>query len=251
MADPLFSLQNLSAGYGSKEILHHLNLSIASEEFVGIIGPNGSGKSTLLRVLGGLHVPSSGTILLENRLLDSYSLSQRARKIAFLPQDIHVEFNLTVRQTVAMGRYPYEGLFGSQSAEDSRIVEETLRESQLESLADSPLDSLSGGEQQRVWLAACLAQRAAVILLDEPTASLDKGQTWRMMNVFKSCESGYSAAKIRPTVIAIFHDLNAVRNYCCRVIALKAGEIFADGTPEIVLSDSTISRLYDIPRQYV
>lgn len=237
------AIDNLSAGYKTGEVLHNLAFSASSGDFIGIIGPNGAGKSTLIKVLAGLIHPFKGAVKLNNRPLDSYSLSQRAREIAYLPQQTQIEFSLTVRQTVMMGRYPYQGLFGRHSAEDESIVDSVLNQSQLEALANRPVDTLSGGQRQRVWLAGCLVQQAPIILLDEPTAALDPGQTWKTLSALKQMES-HCAGRI---VVGVFHDLDAVKRFCNRVIALKDGGIIADGAPQNVLSDDFIHTLYDIP----
>ena len=235
---------DVSAGYGSYEVLYNISLTIMSGEFCALIGPNGGGKSTLLKVIGGLLPPSSGQVLLDDKPLEAYSLSRRSQKISYLPQEIHVEFNLSARQAVYLGRYPHLGLFGRESAQDDAIVDSILERVHLQNLAHRPLDSLSVGQRQRVWLASCMAQRAPILLLDEPTASLDLGQTWRMLQLIRQEQSARISNPM--TVVGVFHDLDAVKNFCARVIAIKEGKIVADGVPQTLLTDDFVSQLYDL-----
>ena len=235
---------DVSAGYGSKDVLHNISLTVEPGEFVALIGPNGGGKSTFLKVVSGLLRPTSGQMLLDGRPIDKYTLLQRAQKIAYLPQEIRVEFNLTVRQAVLMGRFPHYGLFGRETLEDHAVVDSVLHRTGLLELSNRELDSLSVGQRQRVWLASCLAQSAPILLLDEPTSSLDLGQTWRMLQLI--CQEQVECPTEPKTIIGVFHDLEAVKKFCSRAVAIKDGIIVADGVPSKLLTDEFISQLYDL-----
>ncbi len=235
---------DISAGYGSKTVLHNISLTVEPGEFVALIGPNGGGKSTFLKVVGGLLRPTFGQTLLDGRPIDKYTLLQRAQKIAYLPQEIHVEFNLTVRQAVMMGRFPHYGLFGRESREDSAVVDSVLERADLLELSERSLDALSVGQRQRVWLASCLAQSAPILLLDEPTSSLDLGQTWRMLQLI--CQEQIESQTEPKTVVGVFHDLEAVKKFCTRAVAIKDGVVVADDFPAKLLTDEFVAQLYDL-----
>lgn len=244
--------RDLFARYGSQTVLESVSLTFQPGRLTGIIGPNGSGKSTLLRILAGLKAPCSGTVQVVSRNPDRIlpvPHPSLARILAFLPQSVRWEFSLTVRQLVALGRFPFGNLFGRLSAADDRIVEQAVQSVGLENLIDQSLDCLSGGEQQRAQLAACFAQEPRVLLLDEPTNHLDWGQIRRLMQLLVQFRSNGSNPGQNPdqelrTVVGIFHDLDAVRSYCNTIVCLKSGRVRAQGDPKELLTPEFVEELY-------
>ncbi|MDD3469111.1 MAG: heme ABC transporter ATP-binding protein [Thermoguttaceae bacterium] len=234
-------LRALSVGYGETAVLRELNLTVSAGEFVGIIGPNGCGKTTTLRTLSGLLRPIAGEVFVDGEPLSRISARQRARKIACLPQDFHVEWSFTVRELVHMGRSPYLPTFGGETARDRELVERAMEQTGVLPLAERSIQQLSGGERQRVRLAICLAQEAKILLLDEPTNHLDPRHQLRLLDWVAAWRHRASAA-----VVSVLHDLNLVSEYCDRVVLLHDGVIQAAGCPQEVLTESLLSSVYGV-----
>ncbi len=232
-------LRALSVGYGKAVVLRELNLSVSSGEFVGIIGPNGCGKTTTLRTLSGLLRPLTGGVFVDGERLGRISARDRARKIACLSQDFHVEWSFTVRELVQMGRSPYLSTWGGETARDRELVERAMEQTGVLPLAERSIQQLSGGERQRVRLAMCLAQEAKILLLDEPTNHLDPGHQLRLLDWVSAWRH-----RVNATVVAVLHDLNLVSEYCDRVVLLHAGAIRAVGEPQDVLTATFLSEVY-------
>lgn len=227
----------------SELILAGLTLEVRAGEFAGVVGPNGSGKSTLVRTLSRALRPANGMVLLADQdLYTQTSARQSAQQIGVVPQSAAVTFGFTVRDIVRMGRAPHlpRRPFAGETVEDERIVEESLRDAGVEALADRIVTTLSGGEWQRVLLARTLAQRADVILLDEPTAHLDIRHQWETLALARSL-----AHRAGKAVLAVLHDLNLAAAYCDRLVLLSAGQVVADGPPEAVLTSANIRHVYE------
>ena len=231
--------QALHAGYGSKEVLTDVSVTLDEGEFVGLIGPNGCGKSTLLRVLTMTLPARTGRILLDGRPMTGLSRLEVARRIAFVPQQEPAAFDFTVREVVLMGRYPHRrGGLGDTEA-DFALVRQTLAETDLLALADRPITRLSGGEHRRVLIARALVQQAPLMLLDEPTAHLDPThQVELMQRVHDLTRQRHIGA------LAALHDLNQAAEYCDRLVLMVAGRILAVGTPQEVLTADNLRIAY-------
>ena len=172
-SDTTFALRNISFRVPGRTLLHPLSLTFPAGKVTGLIGHNGSGKSTLLKMLGRHQPPSEGEILLDAQPLESWSSKAFARKVAYLPQQLPPAEGMTVRELVAIGRYPWHGALGRFGAADREKVEEAISLVGLKPLAHRLVDSLSGGERQRAWIAMLVAQDSRCLLLDEPTSALD------------------------------------------------------------------------------
>ena len=172
-SDSTFTLNNLSFRVPGRTLLHPLSLTFPAGKVTGLIGHNGSGKSTLLKMLGRHQPPSEGDILLDDQPLASWSSKAFARKVAYLPQQLPQAEGMTVRELVAIGRYPWHGALGRFGVADREKVEEAIALVGLKPLAHRLVDSLSGGERQRAWIAMLVAQDSRCLLLDEPTSALD------------------------------------------------------------------------------
>ncbi|HPO11903.1 MAG TPA: ABC transporter ATP-binding protein [Candidatus Hydrogenedentes bacterium] len=221
------------------DVLRGVNASVIGGRITGLVGPNGSGKSTLLRLLCGFLQPNSGTVKLDGRPLVSLSAAERARTLAFLPQMVDPVFSLTVFEVVCLGRYPYTGMIGSLRSHDLEVVARCLQDTETEPLRHREFGSLSGGERQRVLLASILAQEPKLMLLDEPTSSLDIHHEVEVFELLaRLARQGYGIA-------VVTHDLNLAAQYCEELLLLSADHsVLASGKPEEVFTEALLSTAY-------
>jgi iron complex transport system ATP-binding protein len=235
MSSSLLSVSSLSFNRNKKTLLDNIEFTIDAGEVVGIIGPNGAGKSTLLKCLVGIHNAAQANITFANEPLQHLSHDQRARKISYLAQHQQSAFAFTARQTISFGAFSRD--FTSSAPEsDLDTIAKTL---EIDNLLERKMDELSGGESQLVHFARILHQQAPLMLLDEPTASLDIGHEAQLMNLLRTqCEQGRSA------LIAI-HNLNVAAAFCDRLILLNHGQLICSGTPEDVITQANMKALYD------
>jgi iron complex transport system ATP-binding protein len=235
------------------EILRGIDLTVAAGEWVTVIGPNGAGKSTLLRAVGGL-VRHAGSVTLFDRPIAALSGRERARLVATVPQTPVVPPGMTVLDYALLGRTPYIGPLGRESAADLAAVDEVLARLDLVGFADRRLESLSGGERQRVFLARALAQGATLLLLDEPTTALDIGHQQEVLELVDQLRReamhipAPGAAPGEPeralTVVASMHDLSIAGEYADRMVLLAGGRVVAAGTPREVLTEELLAEHY-------
>lgn len=233
MASPLATLVGAAVRRGHRSVLGPLDLALASGEFVGIVGPNGAGKSTLLRVLAGIEPPlGNGSLFGEPLPLARRSALAVRQRLAYLPQrhETTTELPFTVRDVIEFGR---AGLPADEAA-----LTEAIRVMELADFTDRLYHELSGGEQQKVQLARLWARRADLFLLDEPTAGLDPDRRERLIAAVQELAGGGR------TVVMVTHDIHDLPTCCSRVLLLRAGQLVADGPPDTVLTDATLSRLY-------
>lgn len=240
MTPPAFSLQQLGYAIDQARILHNISGDIQASQWVGILGPNGAGKSTLLRILAGVLTPSTGQVLLEGRALHEWPAIERAQRLAFVPQRTDLSFPFQVREVVEMGRTPYLRRWQTESAEDERIVQTVMVETETTHLARRDVTTLSGGELQRVTLARALAQQPDFLLLDEPTASLDLRHQFDVVEILEDL------MKQGVTVLTALHDLNLAAAVCSTIILLRGGQLYAIGSPEEVLTVEIIRDVYEV-----
>ena len=230
---------DLRCDLGGHEILRGVDLHTDLGEIVGLIGPNGAGKSTLLKCLGGL-LPARGRVLLQGRPLDQMNVREVARAAALMPQNTSLVYPFPAEQVVMLGRYPHQGRFRAESAEDRRVVDQAMRFTDTRRLAGQLLDTLSGGERQRVFLAKALAQDTRVLLLDEPSASLDFSYQEQIFRYARDL-----AAQGRAVVAAI-HDLRLAARFCTRIVLLSQGRVVAEGPPARVLTPDHLADAYGV-----
>lgn len=216
-------------------------LQLAGDQFTVILGHNGSGKSTLMNLIARQLQPDTGTLQLDGKPLASFSQREFARRVAFLPQRLPDVAGLTVRELVRLGRFPWRGLLGRWQAEDQRMIERAMAQTDVEQYADHLADTLSGGERQRAWIAMLLAQQSPLILLDEPTSALDLAHQYELMTLLRELNLATGRG-----IVAILHDINLTARYADRIVALKQGRVFFDGSPEELLNNPLLSQLYDI-----
>ncbi len=237
---PLLDMQGITFGYDRQPLLYDVHFQVHAGEMVGLLGPNGSGKTTLLRLISGVLRPQEGVVTLDGRDARAWGRREIARRVAVVPQEMHVPFAFSVEELVSLGRTPYLNLLGSGTQEDRRIVREALKSADIEPLAGRYFNELSGGERQRVTVAMALAQRPALLLLDEPTSHLDIKYQIELLELVQRLnrETGV-------TVIAAMHDLNLAARYFPRLVLFQRG-IVADATPAEVLEPHLLQRVYGV-----
>ena len=236
----MLRVENVSGGYDRKIIVKNVSFEVGKGEMLGILGPNGSGKSTLLKVISGILHMETGNVLIEGQSLKSYSSKELAKKMAVLPQLHSHAFSHSVRDTISLGRYPHQsGLFSSWSDEDEVAVVDAMKLTAMERYEHQMLDLLSGGEQQRVFVAQALAQQAPILLLDEPTNHLDIAHQKQLLDTIKT-----QAIEKGITIISIFHDINLASLYCDRLLLMDQGEVKIIGAPHEVVKKDQIETVY-------
>ncbi|MBI2882359.1 MAG: ABC transporter ATP-binding protein [Candidatus Methylomirabilis oxyfera] len=239
--NPGIHLQAVHFTYPSGFGLAGIDLSIGRGERVAILGPNGSGKTTLLKLMLGLLHPGSGTISFEGEDLGGMSRMARARAIAMVPQELLLPYSLTVREVVLLGRTPYLHRYRGPARVDLEAAQAAMAATDLLSAAGRPYNELSGGERQRVILAMALAQQPRLLLLDEPTRSLDLNHQIRMLSLIRDLNVTRGL-----TVVSSMHDLNLSSLYFGRLILLSSGRVVADGPPDTVIRPDTIQEVFGV-----
>ncbi len=235
-------VNDIRVAYGDRAVLSGVSFDVTPGEFFVVIGPNGAGKTTLVRVLAGLLKTSLGTASLFDRPIGAYSRRELSRITALVPQVLPAEFPFTVAETVLMGRSPYLSLAGIETRKDYAVAEEAMRFTDVSRLAGQRLDRLSGGELQRVIIARAICQEPRIILLDEPTASLDPAHQTRIMDLMERLRGERGT-----TVVMISHDLNLAALYGDRILLLKDGRMERIGDPRDVLRAEHLERAYGCP----
>src|SRR5699024_921492 len=236
----MLTVDHVSGGYADHPIIKDVTFSVKKGEFFGIVGPNGSGKTTLLKMISGLIPVAQGSILVNDKNITRFSKKELARTMAVLPQLTSQTFPYTVKDTIALGRYAHHnGLFQTWTETDESILQKILKQTNVERFAEASLHELSGGEQQRVFLAQALVQQPQFLLLDEPTNHLDLAHQKELLDLLKK-----STAEQKMTVISIFHDLNLASLYCDRLLLLRRGQTKMLDTPIQVLTEPIIEEVY-------
>ena len=236
------NLKNIGYHYGQDWSLKGISLSIKPGEIFGIIGPNGSGKSTLLKIMDGLIKPKEGEIIIGDTPFHDMKRPDFARQVAMVAQENHFRFSFTSLEVVLMGRFPHLKRLQFEGKKDMDIAFNALKATQTVHLAGRSIHDLSEGEKQRVFIARALAQEPKIILLDEPTSFLDlKFKREVFLLISSLCKEK------NLSVALVSHDIDLVAHYCHRVIMLKNGKVYAEGTPDEVVTASNIEGVYDCP----
>ena len=241
------SIEHVSFGYDREPSgrdtfsLHDVSITIERGSLTGLLGPNGCGKTTLLKLIAGVLRPDRGTIALDGRTIDQISRRDLARRFALVPQETHPAFDYSVLEMVLMGRHPYLGAFQLEGPEDLAIARSCLSATGTAHLADRPYMTLSGGEKQRVVIAGALTQEPEILLLDEPTASLDLAYQLEVASLMSRLNQNHEV-----TMVLATHDLNLAASVCDRLVLVRSGRILAQGPTREVLTSATIQQLYDV-----
>ncbi|WP_330166341.1 ATP-binding cassette domain-containing protein [Halobacterium sp. KA-6] len=231
-------VRDVDVELGGTQILDAVSAAVGDGRLVGVVGPNGAGKSTLLRAMNGVVEPVAGTVLVDDEAVHELPSKAASRRIASVPQDTSLGFEFTVRETVEMGRHAHVPRFGSDP--DPEAVERAMERAEVAQFADREVTSLSGGEKQRVLLARALAQQAPVLLLDEPTASLDVNHQVRTLELVRGLADDADRA-----VVAAIHDLDLAARYCDELVLVADGRVLDSGRPEDVLTPDQVRQAFD------
>ena len=233
-------VKSLSFSYGKEEVLKEIDLSSSGSEAIAVLGPNGVGKSTFFKCLLGFLTPEKGEILMDGRNIRTISQKELSSMVAYIPQSSSPVYNHSVLDSVAMGLTSRMGLFSVPGEKEYREAEKALEKLGILHLKDRGCRNISGGERQLMLIARALVQNARIFLMDEPTANLDYGNSYRVMGtVMKLSKEGY-------TVFFSTHDPDSAMRYADRVIAFSDGRIIRDGIPQIALTGEVLSTLYSI-----
>ncbi|WP_312124041.1 adenosylcobinamide amidohydrolase [Lysinibacillus boronitolerans] len=233
-------VEHLSGGYEDIPIVKDISFTVEKGKILGILGPNGSGKSTLLKVMSGILPATAGTISIDGQNILSYNARALAKKMAVLPQLHANAFSNSVREAVSLGRYPHQtGFFSSWSTQDEQAVQHAMLQTGVKRYEHTPMEFLSGGEQQRVFVAQALAQAAEILLLDEPTNHLDIAHQRQILDMVRK-----EALECGLTVVMVLHDMNLASLYCDELLLMESGQVRAMGVPHEVLIASQIEDVY-------
>lgn len=234
-------VNDLHFAYTAHDILKAINVAIPKGSFIAILGPNGSGKTTLLKNMCQILNPKSGEIQLKDQSLMSYKAKDVAKEMAVVHQSQSTDFDFTVEEVVLMGRYPYLRRFQSETEMDFEVVRSAMEATGTLPFKDKTLQSISGGEKQRVMIAKALAQQTEILLLDEPISHLDiKFQ----MDILKLCKKLSQENKM--TIVSTLHDINMAARFADFVILMKEGRIITTGKPHEVITQNYVKEVYDI-----
>lgn len=240
---PVFDARGLRFRYAGarRDAVADVSLRVHASEFVALLGPNGSGKSTLLRLLLGALQPQHGAVAFCGSPLADWQREELARRVGVVTQAEEVPFPITVRDLVAMGRYPHLGAWRREGEADRAAIQRAMEWCEVDGFADRSVLELSGGERQRARLARALAQEARTLVLDEPTASLDMAHEMALFEMMAGL------AQDGVTIVVVTHNINVAARYARRLALLDRGAIIADGAPDTVLAQAVVESVYQWP----
>jgi len=241
MQSVTLQINNIACRYESANVLEDIDLSATAGDFIGVIGPNASGKTTLLKSISKILKPHTGVVLLNEKDVYTLKSTEIAKNLAVVPQESVISFAFTALEIVLMGRTPHLNRFEVEGTKDLAIAKKAMQLTNSWYLHERPINTLSGGEKQRVIIARALAQEPKVLLLDEPTGHLDINHQIEILDLIKRLNK-----EEEMIVIAVFHDLNIASQYCQRLILLNKGRIFAAGRASDVLTQENIEKVYGI-----
>lgn len=233
--------KELKLAYEEHTVVSHLNLKIPEGKVTSLIGPNGCGKSTILKAAGRIISPKGGSVLLDGSDIQTLPTREVAKRMSILPQTPVAPLGLTVRELVSYGRFPRRERFGRLKQEDQDIVTWALGVTSLSDLEKAAVDTLSGGQRQRVWIAMAIAQQTDLILLDEPTTYLDMGYQLEVLELLEQLNR-----KQNCTIAMVLHDLNLASRFSDFLVAIRDGDIVAQGTPEEIMTPPVLRKTFHI-----
>ncbi|PKN79356.1 MAG: ABC transporter [Candidatus Cloacimonetes bacterium HGW-Cloacimonetes-1] len=240
----MIKIADISCGYDQKEVITGLSMDLRRSDFSVIIGPNGAGKSTLLYAIMGFITLKCGSIEIEGKDLQQYARRELAKIIAYVPQETIFQFDYSVRDIVLMGRFPILQVMQSYGDEDRASVDRVLSQLGLYELRERYFSQLSGGEKQRVLIARALVQETDYIFLDETLSQLDINHQIEIMQLLR--EIHFERQK---SILLISHNLNLAANYAENMIFIKSGAILGSGTPDEMMTEDMLMRLFEIELQ--
>ena len=237
----MFQLNQVSFSIPHRTLLQPTSLNFEAGYVYGLIGHNGSGKSTLIKLMARQQPISSGDILLDNRSIQDWQSREFAKRVAYLPQHLPQATNMTAKELIAMGRYAWNGLFGRETEADKQAIARALKLTHTEKFADQLVDTLSGGERSRIWLAMLLAQESQFLLLDEPLAALDIAHQVEVMQLVHRL-----SRELNLGVIIVIHDINLASRFCDHLVALHSGKLLAQGNAHNIVNTPSLLQIYGI-----
>ena len=237
----MIETKRLTFAYADEPVLQDISLNFQPGEFTGVIGPNGSGKSTLLKLIGGILPSPSETVFFKNKELSQYKKKELAVSIAWIPQEKQMAFSFKVIDIVLMGRHPYLSPLSFEGKDDYQIAEDAMRQTQVLEFAHRRFNEISGGEKQRVMIASAISQKPDLMLLDEPTSALDIKYQIEVLNILKRLNEDENKS-----LILAMHDLHMASKFCKRLVLLKKGRVFCEGTPAEVLKKEILEDVYEV-----
>lgn len=235
----MIDIQNVSKNYGSREIIAAATLTVTPGAMTAFIGPNGAGKSTLLSMVSRLTSQDRGEIYVDRTEVKAWRSQELAKKLAILKQSNGISLNVTVRELVSFGRFPYTK--GRLQDDDNQIVLQALEVMGLTELAEDSIQTLSGGQLQRAYIAMVVAQDTDYILLDEPLNNLDMNYAVQMMQTLQ-----HLVKTQQKTVVIVLHDINFAAGYADEILAMKDGKVFAKGKTADIITKKTLDQLYQM-----
>ena len=242
----MIEVKDVCKAYGGKPVIQKVSLKINKGTITSFIGPNGAGKSTLLSMMSRLMSKDKGEVLIDGKEISAWKSTELARKISILKQSNHINLRLTVRELVSFGRFPYSQ--GKLTKEDWQQVDEAIAYMDLTDIQHKFLDQLSGGQNQRAFIAMVIAQNTEYILLDEPLNNLDMKHSVQIMKVLRRL-----VEELGKTVVLVIHDINFASCYSDHIVALKDGQIVKDGPTSDIIERDVLTSIYDmdIPIQHI
>lgn len=234
-------VENLCLNYGDLEVIKAISLEVEKEDIVTIVGPNGCGKSSLLKAISRCKKPKSGKIYLEGENIFKLPTKALSRKMAYLPQVKDLVGDMSVGELTSYGRYPHLSFLGRLAKEDREIVDWALEVTGLKNLKDRNIKSLSGGERQRAWLAMALCQSQEYLLLDEPTSYLDISYQIDFLDLVLKLNKDLGL-----TVVMVLHDLNQAARYSDRLLFMKEGRVYKEGSVKECFRTDFIEEVFRI-----
>lgn len=235
----MIDLKEVSKNYHEKAVVKGVNLTIKEQQLTAFIGPNGAGKSTVLSMISRLIAKDTGEIYLDHNEVKAWRSKELAKKLSILRQTNTISMQITVKELVEFGRFPYTK--GKLTIHDQQIVKESMEHLGLDALADQTIDTLSGGQLQRAYIAMVLAQDTDYILLDEPLNILDMNFAVQIMQILKKLVN-----ELGKTIIIVLHDINFAASYADEIIAMKDGELFVQGTTNEIIKKEVLDDLYEM-----
>lgn len=235
----MIKMKSIEKAYGNKIVLDNVNLEIKPGKFTAFIGPNGAGKSTLLSIMSRLSKKDKGLLMIKDKEIEAWSSGVLAKELTMLKQQLYYQMKLTVEELVAFGRFPYS--HGCLTKKDQEKIDEAITYMDLQLFRKRMIDTLSGGQLQRVFIAMVLAQDTDIVLLDEPLNNLDIKQGISMMKILRSLVDD-----LGKTVIIVIHDINIASQFVDEMVAFKDGKVFCSGTPHHVMVKEILDNLYDM-----
>ncbi len=233
--------RELTLSYQDRVIIDQLDVAVPKGKVSVLIGGNGSGKSTLLKSFARLLKPQQGVVILNGEDIQQKPTASVARELAILPQMPNAPEGITVRQLVALGRYPYQSWLQQWSDEDEAMVNRALERTGTMVFADRPVDALSGGQRQRAWIAMTLAQDTDIVVLDEPTTFLDLSHQMEVLELLRELNQ-----QEQKTIIMVLHDLNLACRYADQILVVHEQTVYTQGAPKDILTEDLVKTVFDL-----